>query len=103
MEILFSLLCDKKDNFFIYCAGLSVWNALVRKVVVVMTVLIYDQASINVLSMNTYLDCTLQKILLSMKIKGTLKYSSELSTPGCPLPAYTCRGFASSGGTGQHR
>lgn len=71
------MLLDKR-KFFIYCAVMSLWNALVRDAGV-MTVLAYDQASINVIYGYTYLDCTLQKILLSMKIKG--KFKAKLEPP----------------------
>lgn len=37
---------------YLLCCYLSLWNALVKEIVI-MTVLIYDQASISVISMNT--------------------------------------------------
>lgn len=49
---LFCLLCDERQILYLLCYYLSLWNALVKEIVI-MTVLIYDQASLNIISMNT--------------------------------------------------
>lgn len=57
---------------YLLCCYLSMWNALVREVLI-MTFIIYVQASMNVISINTLSRLYAPENFTVMKIKGKLK------------------------------